>query len=47
MEYRTAIVDELGEIVAWCDELPGGEDQIETILESRPEYTRRTILIEE
>ena len=47
MEYRTAIVDELGWVMWWCDELPGGEDQIETILESHPEYSRETILIDE
>ena len=37
MEFRTAIVDETGCVVFWCDTLQGW-DQIETILESHPEW---------
>lgn len=42
MEYRTAIVDECGCVMWWCDELQGNE-QIECILVSHPEWTMRAI----
>ena len=42
MEFRTAIVDELGCVMFWCDELQDGE-QIETILHSHPEWNVETI----
>lgn len=42
MEFRTAIVDELGHIMFWCDELQD-EDQIECILNSHPEWNRKCI----
>lgn len=44
MEFRSAIVDELGYIMFWCDELQG-EEQIECILESHPEWSRKCIQI--
>lgn len=44
MEYRTAIVDELGMVMWWCDELQDGE-QIEAILNSHPEWDVQTIEI--
>ena len=40
--YRTAIVDELGDIVYWCDELKGDE-QIDKILDEHPEWSRKAI----
>lgn len=42
MEYRTAIVDETGWVMYWCDELQGW-DQIETILEGHPEWSVKAI----
>ena len=36
MEYRSAIVDELGNLVAFCSELDEGEQT--RILEEHPEY---------
>lgn len=36
MEYRSAIVDELGEVVKWCENL--SEKDIEEILTDFPEY---------
>lgn len=36
--YRTAIVDELGHPMFWCDELQG-EEQIECILYCHPEWS--------
>ena len=44
MEFRTAIVDELGHIMFWCDELQD-EDQIKCILNSHPEWNRKCIEI--
>ena len=44
MEYRTAIVDECGCVIWWCDELQG-EEQIDTILVSHPEFHRESIEI--
>jgi hypothetical protein len=35
MEFRSAIIDELGCVMYWCDELQD-EDQIECILNSHP-----------
>lgn len=40
--YRTAIVDELGWVMYWCDELQGDE-QIEAILEGHPEWSVKAI----
>lgn len=40
--YRTAIVDELGHVMFWCDELQS-EEQSECILESHPEWSRKCI----
>lgn len=42
MEFRSAIVDELGYVMYWCDELQD-EDQIECILNSHPEWNRKCI----
>ena len=42
MEFRSAIVDELGYVMYWCDELQD-EDQIECILNSHPEWSRKCI----
>lgn len=42
MEYRTAVVDELGSVMYWCDELQGWE-QIEIILEGHPEWSVKAI----
>ena len=42
MEFRSAIVDELGCVMYWCDELQD-EDQIERILNSHPEWSRKCI----
>lgn len=39
MEYRSAIIDECGYVMFWCDELQD-EEQIECILESHPEWNR-------
>lgn len=38
--YRTAIVDELGNVMFWCDELQN-EKQIEYLLVSHPEWECR------
>ena len=35
--YRSAIVNELGHVMFWCDELCG-EKQIECILNGHPEW---------
>lgn len=43
--YRLAIVDELGYVMFWCDELQG-EEQIECILDSHPEWNRRCVEID-
>ena len=42
MEFKSAIVDELGCVMYWCDELQD-EDQIECILNSHPEWNRKCI----
>lgn len=41
MNYRTAIVDELGELVAYCSEI--SDDEKCKILIEHPEYTVQTI----
>lgn len=41
MEFRTAIVDELGDVVCWCEDLT--EDNIEEILDTHPEWSRRCV----
>lgn len=42
MNFRKAIVNELNQIMFWCDELQG-EDQIECILYSHPEWKMQNI----
>lgn len=42
MEYRTAVIDELGSVMFWCDKLQGW-DQIETILKGHPEWSVKAI----
>ena len=42
MEFRSAIVDELGYVMYWCDELQD-EDQIECILDNHLEWSRKYI----
>ena len=42
MRFRTAIVDETGWVMFWCDELQDAE-QIECILEGHPEWSVRAI----
>ncbi len=42
MRYRTAIVDEMGWVMFWCDELQG-QDQIDAILDGHPEWSVRAI----
>ena len=44
MEYRSAIVNELGQVMFWCDELQG-EEQIECILNGHSEWRRECIEI--
>lgn len=41
MEYRSAVVDELGYLVAYCSEID--EDEQNRILDEHPEYTIRCI----
>lgn len=43
MEFRSAIVDELGYVVYWCSDLYPG--QVENILENHPEWKVRCIQI--
>ena len=43
LEFRSAIVDELGEIVAWCSEFT--ESEIDAILETYTEYRIECIQI--
>lgn len=38
MEYRTAIVDECGDIIAWCSDL--SEYKIMDMLDEHPEWRR-------
>ena len=42
MKFRTAIVDDLGCVMFWCDQLQGWE-QIECILEGHPEWSVKAI----
>lgn len=42
MEFRIAIVDELGYIMYWCDEFKDVEE-IEDILEVHPEWRYKCI----
>lgn len=42
MEFRTAIVDETGFVMFWCDELQD-EEQVECILNLHPEWRRECI----
>ena len=42
MEFRTAIVDELGCVMYWCDELK--DKEVEDILSNHPEWNRRCIM---
>lgn len=37
LEYRTAIVDECGDIIAWCDNL--SHEERNQILEENPEWS--------
>ena len=41
MEFRSAIVDELGYVMYWCDELQ--DEEIECILNNHPEWRRKCI----
>lgn len=41
-EYRTAIVDELGWVMFWVDELID-KDQVEAILNGHPEWSCKAI----
>lgn len=41
VEFRTAIVDELGEVMYWCDELP--QNEIESILENHTEWKKKCV----
>ena len=42
--YRSAIVNELGHVLFWCDELQGDE-QIECILNGHPEWSIKCVEI--
>lgn len=44
MYCRTAIVDELDDVVFWCDEIED-EYQILCVLESHPEWKRKCICV--
>jgi len=41
MEFKSAIVDECGDVVYWCEEL--SSDEIETILANHPEWRTRCV----
>jgi hypothetical protein len=41
LEFKTAIVNELGEIIQWCEDLT--ENEIEEILINRPEWRTKCI----
>lgn len=43
--YRSAIVNELGHVMFWCDELQGDE-QIECILNGHPEWSVKCVEIQ-
>ena len=42
--YRSAIIDELGCVMFWCDELRG-QEQIDCILDDHPEWSLKAIEI--
>lgn len=44
--YRSAIVDELGTVVWWCDEVINGWDGVDAILEDHPEWSVKAIEIQ-
>lgn len=41
LEFRTAIVDELGEVMYWCDEL--SQNEVEEILDNHVEWKKKCI----
>lgn len=41
VEFRTAIVDELGEVMYWCDEL--SENEIKNILDNHIEWKQKCV----
>ena len=43
MEYSSVVVDELGEVVAWCKDLT--QEAIEKVLEESPECKITCILL--
>lgn len=43
MEYSSVVVDELGEVVAWCKDLT--QEEIEKVLSSSPELKIACIVI--
>lgn len=43
IEFRSAIVDECGTIVYWCDEVINGNEAIQEILAEHPEWSIRSI----
>ena len=43
MEFKSAIVDELGFVVEWCDRL--SEKEIQDVLTDHPEWSRKCIQI--
>lgn len=43
IEYRSAIVDELGDIVCWCDDLKNNE--VDSFLIAHPECRKQCIRV--
>ena len=43
MEYSSVVVNELGEVVAWCKDLT--QEEIENVLSSSTEYKINCIVI--
>ena len=43
MEYSSVVVDELGEVVAWCKDLT--QEEIEKVLNESPEYKITCIVL--
>ena len=41
MEFRSAIVNECGEFVCWCNEL--SERDVQAVLEEHPEWKKKCI----
>ena len=41
IEFKTAIVDELGEVMYWCDELT--QDEIKNILNNHTEWKQKCV----